>query len=281
MPKVFVVKRGQRVQKFDTWKEAHRQASSAIALTVQIMLRTGQACPREHPAKLWIGHSSRSGCSILHRDSGTDAQEWIGQRLGKENISKTSYRSVSNGSSSSNSTTSTAGTSYSTLSPTKSDLGHPTRTSSTDSKDFPHPFLLRDLNLLKTESTSAPTPSAPPPPKKVTACPVLDPIPELSRQQRRILDEIISGKNYFFTGSAGCGKSVLIRAIIAEFKKRQALARTRTLRENSKGKEHGQVAERGPQLGKSSPIEEYRTWSLAVTASTGLSAVYVWVSQCR
>lgn len=42
---------------------------------------------------------------------------------------------------------------------------------------------------------------------------------ELSEEQQKILDKVKDGKSLFFTGSAGTGKSVLLRAIIAALQK--------------------------------------------------------------
>lgn len=41
---------------------------------------------------------------------------------------------------------------------------------------------------------------------------------QLSREQRDVLDMVKSGKNVFFTGSAGAGKSVLLREIISHLR---------------------------------------------------------------
>ncbi|GMK58364.1 hypothetical protein CspeluHIS016_0503960 [Cutaneotrichosporon spelunceum] len=45
--------------------------------------------------------------------------------------------------------------------------------------------------------------------------------PPLSEQQRDVLRRCLAGDNIFFTGSAGTGKSVLLRALIRRLKKRQ------------------------------------------------------------
>lgn len=54
------------------------------------------------------------------------------------------------------------------------------------------------------------------PVKKVAMAPIT-----LSEEQQRVLDLVVNqGKSVFFTGSAGTGKSVLMRAIIAELRKK-------------------------------------------------------------
>jgi ATP-dependent DNA helicase PIF1 len=64
----------------------------------------------------------------------------------------------------------------------------------------------------------------------------------------------------FFTGPAGTGKSVLLRAIIAAFKKRgrEGSQEREGFRERD-AKSFGGMGRRG--------------WNLAVTASTGMAAV--------
>ncbi|KAG6824685.1 hypothetical protein H0H93_001659, partial [Arthromyces matolae] len=62
------------------------------------------------------------------------------------------------------------------------------------------------------ESTTAATPPNP------TKIPLLPVTVDLSDQQKHILDIVKSGKNVFFTGPAGTGKSVLLRAIIDELR---------------------------------------------------------------
>ena len=53
-------------------------------------------------------------------------------------------------------------------------------------------------------------------PKKVTLVePVVSPV-TLSSEQKRVLQAVLQGHNIFFTGSAGTGKSFLLRRIIGE-----------------------------------------------------------------
>lgn len=72
--------------------------------------------------------------------------------------------------------------------------------------------------------------------------------PKLSFQQGQILDRIMAGESFFFTGPAGTGKSVLFRAIVKAFaeKSKKLEARQRV----------------GPL-----PFE------LGITASTGMAAM--------
>ena len=91
--------------------------------------------------------------------------------------------------------------------------------------------------------------------------------PELSPQQREILDKIIAGENYVFTGSAGTGKSVLLRAIMKEFRDRDATAgRTREELLDAIWIEYVNGK------GKSGPDHDRRR--LGVCASTGMAAVW-------
>jgi len=49
--------------------------------------------------------------------------------------------------------------------------------------------------------------------------------PPLSKEQQQVVDYILDGRNVFYTGSAGCGKSTILRAFVKrlqspEFNKR-------------------------------------------------------------
>jgi len=103
------------------------------------------------------------------------------------------------------------------------------------------------------------------------AVPVIDPEPEmptLSKSQQKILDTVIAGKSVLIHGSAGTGKSVLIRAIKKAFEARYEA-------------DHPSERRPGPDFIRmnmtakdrvASPLPEKR-WKLRVTASTGLAAV--------
>ena len=94
--------------------------------------------------------------------------------------------------------------------------------------------------------------------------------PILSPQQAEILKRILEGENYFFTGSAGTGKSVLLRAIIKAFREREKeeLANAPGLIEKL-WQEYIQTG------GKSKPpgAESVSRWKLGITASTGMAGV--------
>ncbi|KAF2257452.1 hypothetical protein BU26DRAFT_44171 [Trematosphaeria pertusa] len=63
-----------------------------------------------------------------------------------------------------------------------------------------------------------PTPPAPSRhPVKSGVAPV-DVEPELCDEQRRVVELILQGHNVFYTGSAGCGKSTVLRAFVKELK---------------------------------------------------------------
>jgi len=43
--------------------------------------------------------------------------------------------------------------------------------------------------------------------------------PVLCEEQQRVLDTILEGRNVFYTGSAGCGKSTVLRTFVPKLKK--------------------------------------------------------------
>lgn len=90
--------------------------------------------------------------------------------------------------------------------------------------------------------------------------------PELSPQQSEILAKIMNGENFFFTGSAGTGKSVLLRAIIKAFKEKEEQREQREAARSFRGWQGYREANKVEK-------EEVVKWSLAVTASTGMAGV--------
>lgn len=90
--------------------------------------------------------------------------------------------------------------------------------------------------------------------------------PELSSQQSEILANIMNGENFFFTGSAGTGKSVLLRAIIKAFKEKEEQRERREAARSFRGWQGYREANKVEK-------EEVAKWSLAVTASTGMAGV--------
>ena len=94
--------------------------------------------------------------------------------------------------------------------------------------------------------------------------------PELSTQQAGILRRIMEGENFFFTGSAGTGKSVLLRAIIKSFYERN-LEDTR----NAPGLQERLWQEYMKTDRKAPPptVDKVMRWKLGVTASTGMAGV--------
>ena len=121
-----------------------------------------------------------------------------------------------------------------------------------EAEDFAHNA---EAGPSKSPLLAAPTPSTPAE-------------PELSRQQAEVLRRIINGDNFFFTGSAGTGKSVLLRAIIQKFKDRYA--------EASGDLEDRRAAWRmgkGPDPDMVPGASRIQRGKVGITASTGAAAV--------
>jgi Cdc6-like AAA superfamily ATPase len=93
--------------------------------------------------------------------------------------------------------------------------------------------------------------------------------PPLSPEQERILGRIIAGEDFFFTGSAGTGKSVLLRAIIRSFKERHNAEKVQRQRRVA------EVLGDLMRLKEDDWVDEkdVERWKLGVTASTGMAAV--------
>jgi ATP-dependent DNA helicase PIF1 len=94
--------------------------------------------------------------------------------------------------------------------------------------------------------------------------------PPLSQQQSDILKRILAGENFFFTGSAGTGKSVLLRAIIRAFREREV----EEIR-NAPGFLERVWQEYMQSDRKTAPptVDQVKRWKLGVTASTGMAGV--------
>jgi hypothetical protein len=124
------------------------------------------------------------------------------------------------------------------------------------------------------------------PPASVPLAPaaIIDPEPEivLSPPQQRILDMVLSGKSVLIHGSAGTGKSVLIRAIKKAFETRyNALNPLDPKSDGSEGRGAVAQAKASGDYSRLQMTAEERVahplpekkWKLRVTASTGLAAV--------
>ncbi|WWD16729.1 hypothetical protein CI109_101160 [Kwoniella shandongensis] len=97
--------------------------------------------------------------------------------------------------------------------------------------------------------------------------------PPLSEQQSRILARILEGESFFFTGSAGTGKSVLLRAIIRTFKENE-----KKEEDNVEKNWRDYLNDDGLGRGRKSGADvgaEVKRWKLGVTASTGMAGVNI------
>ncbi|RMZ72110.1 hypothetical protein GMOD_00007106 [Pyrenophora seminiperda CCB06] len=50
---------------------------------------------------------------------------------------------------------------------------------------------------------------------------VAEPEPTLSAEQKNVVDLVMEGKNVFYTGSAGCGKSTILNAVVRKLKQQE------------------------------------------------------------
>lgn len=55
------------------------------------------------------------------------------------------------------------------------------------------------------------------PPRAGIVTPPADPGPVLTPEQQKVVDLILQGHNVFYTGSAGCGKSTILKAFVKQF----------------------------------------------------------------
>lgn len=95
--------------------------------------------------------------------------------------------------------------------------------------DQPPRFVSRTTPIIKGEDDapprfvsqpfeSAPTPMSSPPVQTIQSLVPSVPGVTLSEEQQTIVDLIAQGKNVFYTGSAGCGKSTVLKAAVARLR---------------------------------------------------------------
>ncbi|OAL56882.1 hypothetical protein IQ07DRAFT_21798 [Pyrenochaeta sp. DS3sAY3a] len=79
-------------------------------------------------------------------------------------------------------------------------------------RKYPSLPLAHTLSVPPQLSMAAPTPTAP-----VQGSSINDSEPVLSAEQQKVVDLILMGNNVFYTGSAGCGKSTILKAFVKRF----------------------------------------------------------------
>ncbi|WVN90430.1 uncharacterized protein L203_105666 [Cryptococcus depauperatus CBS 7841] len=94
--------------------------------------------------------------------------------------------------------------------------------------------------------------------------------PVLSPQQSQILSRILEGESFFFTGSAGTGKSVLLRAIIQAFRQKEMEEELLNPVDTEKLTFLKHI-----KKSRGSVKDQVQRWKLAVTASTGMAGVNI------
>jgi hypothetical protein len=85
---------------------------------------------------------------------------------------------------------------------------------------FPRPPFLDHINSTGLLSSAGvpPTPSAVPETVAADIVPIVE--PALCPEQAELVDLILSRRNVFYTGSAGCGKSTVLKAFVKRFQER-------------------------------------------------------------
>jgi ATP-dependent DNA helicase PIF1 len=88
-------------------------------------------------------------------------------------------------------------------------------------EDLDHKFAIEERmrSLLASQTTDAPMISSSPAESIADLIPV-DPEPILKPEQQKVVDLILQGHNVFYTGSAGCGKSTILKAFVKQLHNR-------------------------------------------------------------